>query len=279
MTAAGLLGLALIWRAPGTDRTRRGRACRRWAAALVAGGVLGGLEQSAQSQPARYQRPTCRSRAAGCWAAGDLITAAVLPIVMIVGRVLEERSLLGSREAIGALARLMQSDPSASARKASARPCRRRRYVSVTVLRCRQAIAYRVDGVIRSGHASVDVASLTGEPVPLTPDPATLSWRARSTSMGSWSWRWSRRRRHHARPHHRLDAPGGGRQAAGDKAAGSLCGRYLLLVLLVAAGVWFATSDTAAMLAVLVASCPCALVLAARQRQWRRSSWPPGTVS
>jgi len=36
-----------------------------------------------------------------------------------------------------------------------------------------------------------------------------------------------------------------------------------VLVLLLAAGVWFATNSTAAMLAVLVASCPCALVLAA----------------
>jgi heavy metal translocating P-type ATPase len=40
-------------------------------------------------------------------------------------------------------------------------------------------------------------------------------------------------------------------------------GHYMILILLVAAGVWFATGDTAAMLAVMVASCPCALVLAA----------------
>jgi Zn2+/Cd2+-exporting ATPase len=40
-------------------------------------------------------------------------------------------------------------------------------------------------------------------------------------------------------------------------------GRYTLLVLLLAAGTWFATNNTDAMLAVLVASCPCALVLAA----------------
>jgi heavy metal translocating P-type ATPase len=38
---------------------------------------------------------------------------------------------------------------------------------------------------------------------------------------------------------------------------------YMVLVLLIAAGTWFATGSTVAMLAVLVASCPCALVLAA----------------
>jgi heavy metal translocating P-type ATPase len=40
-------------------------------------------------------------------------------------------------------------------------------------------------------------------------------------------------------------------------------GRYLVLVLLAAAALWLATGSTPAMLAVLVASCPCALVLAA----------------
>src|SRR5262249_3026340 len=40
-------------------------------------------------------------------------------------------------------------------------------------------------------------------------------------------------------------------------------GQYLAVVLMLAGGTWFATSDTAATLAVLVASCPCALVLAA----------------
>ena len=56
-------------------------------------------------------------------------------------------------------------------------------------------------------------------------------------------------------------------------------GHYMVLILLVAAGVWFATANTAAdMLAVLVASCPCALVLAAprngrRRHRRRRPSW------
>ncbi|WP_249925068.1 HAD-IC family P-type ATPase, partial [Escherichia coli] len=40
-------------------------------------------------------------------------------------------------------------------------------------------------------------------------------------------------------------------------------GRYLLLVLMIAAAIWFITGDAQAMLAVLVAACPCALVLSA----------------
>ncbi len=40
-------------------------------------------------------------------------------------------------------------------------------------------------------------------------------------------------------------------------------GRYMALVLLIAAASWFATGSVAGLLAVLVAACPCALVLAA----------------
>jgi heavy metal translocating P-type ATPase len=40
-------------------------------------------------------------------------------------------------------------------------------------------------------------------------------------------------------------------------------GRYMVLVMTIAAGTWFASGDTNATLAVLVAACPCCLVLAA----------------
>ena len=40
-------------------------------------------------------------------------------------------------------------------------------------------------------------------------------------------------------------------------------GSYMVLVLLLAAVTWFVTHDAQAMLAVLVAACPCALVLSA----------------
>jgi cation transport ATPase len=45
----------------------------------------------------------------GAWATGDLLTAALLPIIMIFGHVLEERSVIGSQEAIHALGKLTRS--------------------------------------------------------------------------------------------------------------------------------------------------------------------------
>ena len=45
------------------------------------------------------------------WAAGDMTTAAFLPLVMTIGHILEERSLLGSQEAIRALSKLASTGP------------------------------------------------------------------------------------------------------------------------------------------------------------------------
>src|SRR5258708_6722894 len=43
------------------------------------------------------------------WASGDLVTATLLPLIMTIGHILEERSLLASQEAIPALTNLTQS--------------------------------------------------------------------------------------------------------------------------------------------------------------------------
>ncbi|HEX3350041.1 MAG TPA: cation-translocating P-type ATPase [Acetobacteraceae bacterium] len=198
------------------------------------------------------------------WASGDLMTAAVLPIVMILGHVLEERSLIGSQEAIRALsrltdegARLLAPDGSVSVVSAS-----RLRECDVIEVRAGDRIA--ADGTIRRGRASLDMASLTGESVPVEVaegDPAlagalntdgyleiVLTRVGHETTLG------------------RIIALMREAESAKPPVTRLLdrhAGRYLALVLTIAAGTWFASADTEAMLAVLVASCPCALVLAA----------------
>jgi len=97
------------------------------------------------------------------WATGDLMTAAFLPIIMTVGHVLEERSMLGSHEAVRALTRLTAAD---------SRRLRDDGTVE-TVPSAQLRIGDRIellagervpaDGVVRQGASSMDLASLTGE--------------------------------------------------------------------------------------------------------------------
>jgi Zn2+/Cd2+-exporting ATPase len=198
-----------------------------------------------------------------CWATGDLMTAAFLPIIMTIGHVLEERSMLGSHEAIRALTRLTEAD------------VRRRRAGGVevvpgTVLHVGDLIELRAgervpaDGIVRQGASNLDLASLTGESVPVevcegNEAPAgamnldgLLLLEVTRTGEKSTVGRiiaLMREAENSKPPVTRLL----------DKHAG----QYMALVLLVAAGTWLLSGSTPAMLAVLVASCPCALVLAA----------------
>ena len=198
------------------------------------------------------------------WATGDMMTAALLPIVMTVGHVLEERSMLGSDEAVRALGRLTQAD---------ARRMRRDggyELVSTTALREGDVIELRAgerlpaDGIVRRGVSSLDMASLTGESVPVE---VTEGEHALAGSMNI-----------DGLLHIELTRVGEdttlGRIIALMRDAEEAkppvtrlldryANQYMMLVLLVAAGTWFVTNNVPSMLAVLVASCPCALVLAA----------------
>jgi Cd2+/Zn2+-exporting ATPase len=198
------------------------------------------------------------------WAAGDLITAALLPLVMTLGHVLEERSLLGSQEAIRALGRLTE----VKARRVLAGgateevPAQALRVGDVIELRPGELIA--ADGRVRSGASSVDTASITGESVPVDVAAgdavfggamnldgvltAEVTRVGAETTLGRVIALMQEAER--AKP-------------PVTRLLERYAGRYILLVLLLAVGVWFASGSTAAMLAVLVASCPCALVLAA----------------
>ena len=121
-----------------------------------------------------------------------------------------------------------------------------------------------VDGVVRAGDASLDMASLTGESVPVDVGVGDTALAGSINTDGRLELEVVRlgadttlgkiialmRTAERAKP-------------PVARLLERYAGHYTALVLMVAAGTWFGTGDTAATLAVLVASCPCALVLAA----------------
>jgi Cd2+/Zn2+-exporting ATPase len=198
------------------------------------------------------------------WATGDLMTAAFLPIIMTVGHVLEERSMLGSHEAIKALGRLTQAD------SRRLLPNGNVEMVSTAQLRIGDIIELRAgdrlpaDGIVRRGASSLDLASLTGETVPVEVHEGDTALAGAMNIDGLLQIELTRvgqnttlgriialmREAENAKP-------------PVTRMLDRYAGQYMALVLLVAAGIWLITGNVPAMLAVLVASCPCALVLAA----------------
>lgn len=198
------------------------------------------------------------------WATGDLMTAAFLPIVMTLGHVLEERSMLGSREAVRALTRLTETDTVRIGDTGA------RERVPSAQLRAGDRIELRAgervpaDGVVRRGAANLDMASLTGESVPMevaagheVPAGAINLdglLEIELTRVGAESTLGRiislMRDAENAKP-------------PVTRLLDRYASQYMTLVLLAAGGTWLLTGNVPAMLAVLVAACPCALVLAA----------------
>ena len=200
----------------------------------------------------------------GAWATGDLLTAALLPILMIFGHVLEERSVIGSQEAIESLGRLTRSHARLIDADGSIREVDNGTLKAGDQVEVRAGDRVPADGRVLEGQASLDTAPITGESVPVQAVPGMDVFGGAINLDGLLRIEVSRTGD---------DSTLGKVIALMQKAEQSkppitrllerYAGQYMVLVLLIAAVTWFITNDPQAMLAVLVAACPCALVLSA----------------
>jgi Zn2+/Cd2+-exporting ATPase len=265
LLAAGLLVVALGWEFAFPDDAELANLVAGAAAILVAVPVLGAAWQSLRHPSLHGITDRLIALALiAAWASGDLMTAAVLPIVMILGHVLEERSLLGSHEAIRALSRLTETSarrlqPDGSVQLVATRDLR-----AGDLIELRAGDRVPADGVVRRGSASLDMASLTGESVPVDVEEGETVLAGSINTNGRLEVAVTQvgaattlgkiialmRTAERAKP-------------PVTRLLERYAGQYMILVLMLSGGTWFATGDSAATLAVLVASCPCALVLAA----------------
>jgi Zn2+/Cd2+-exporting ATPase len=265
MIAAGLLVVAAAWRFVFPTEQYLSDLVAGGAAALVAVPVLSAAWDSIRRPSLHGMTDQLVAIALiAAWATGDLMTAAVLPIVMIVGHVLEERSLLGSQEAIRAMGRLVETTARLIHRDGQVETVATQSLAVGDLIELRAGDRVPVDGLIIEGSSSLDTASLTGESVPAEMNPGETVLAGSINLDG----------------HLVVEVQRVGEQTTLGKIIALMdtaeqakppvtrliekyAGQYMTLILLIAAGVWFASNDSEAMLAVLVASCPCALVLAA----------------
>jgi heavy metal translocating P-type ATPase len=265
MFALGLLALGLIWRWLAPEQTGVSQLLLGFASLLVAVPVMRSAWYSLRYPSLHGITDQLIALAMlGAWATGDLLTAALLPIIMIFGHVLEERSVIGSQEAIHALGKLTRSH----ARKVQADGS----IIEVDngTLKAGDRVEVRAgdrvpaDGRVLSGQASLDTASITGESVPMEAGVGMSVFGGAINLDGLL----------------RIEVTRTGQESTLGKVIALMqnaerskppitrlleryAGSYMVLVLLLAAVTWFITNNAQAMLAVLVAACPCALVLSA----------------
>ncbi|TCQ93871.1 MULTISPECIES: cation-translocating P-type ATPase [Rahnella] len=265
MTAFGLLLCGWIWQWLFPQQSDVGQILFGVASLLVAVPVLRSAIYSLRSPSLHSVTDQLIALAMlGAWATGDLMTAALLPGIMIFGHILEERSVIGSQEAIDALSRLTRS------RARRILPDGEIEEIDNHQLRTGDRVEVRAgdrlpaDGRVISGSASLDTAPITGESVPQEARAGDDVFGGAINLDGLLSVEVTRTG---------ADATLGKVIALMQKAEHAkppitrllerYAGQYLVLILLIAAATWFITRDAHAMLAVLVAACPCALVLSA----------------
>jgi len=265
MLALGLLGLGLVWRGLAPAQTGVSQLLLGVASLLVAVPVMRSAWYSLRYPSLHGITDQLIALAMlGAWATGDLLTAALLPIIMIFGHVLEERSVIGSQEAIHALGQLTRSQGRKVQADGSIIDVDNATLKPGDVVEVRAGDRVPADGRVVSGQASLDTAPITGESVPLEAVVGTEVFGGAINLDGLL----------------RLEVTRTGQDSTLGKVIALMqnaerskppitrlleryAGSYLVLVLLLAAVTWFVTNDAQAMLAVLVAACPCALVLSA----------------
>lgn len=265
MLALGLLGLGLIWRFVAPDQDGVSQLLLGAASLLVAIPVISAGWHSLRYPSLHGVTDQLIALAMlGAWATGDLMTAALLPIIMIFGHVLEERSVIGSQEAIQALGRLTRSHARLIKADGSVLEVDNSTLVAGDQVEVRAGDRVPADGRVISGQASLDTAPITGESVPLEARVGVEVYGGAINLDGLLLIEVTRTGQ---------DSTLGKVIALMQSAERSkppitrllerYAGSYMVLVLLIAAVTWFITNNAQAMLAVLVAACPCALVLSA----------------
>jgi heavy metal translocating P-type ATPase len=265
MLALGLLALGLAWRGWMPEQGTVSQLLLGFASLLVAVPVMRSAWYSLRYPSLHGITDQLIALAMlGAWATGDLLTAALLPIIMIFGHVLEERSVIGSQEAIHALGQLTRSQGRKVQADGSVIEVDNATLRPGDVVEVRAGDRVPADGRVLSGQASLDTAPITGESVPLEAVAGVEVFGGAINLDGLL----------------RLEVTRTGEESTLGKVIALMqnaerskppitrlleryAGSYLVLVLLLAGVTWFVTNDAHAMLAVLVAACPCALVLSA----------------
>jgi heavy metal translocating P-type ATPase len=199
------------------------------------------------------------------WAAGNLTAAALVPMAMVLGHVVAERSVLGTREAIAALTNLTKTtaqrlNPATGSTKA----------VEAADLLPGDRIIISpgdrvpTDGVVDTGTSTLDTAPVTGESLPRDVSPGEAVFAGSLNQQGRLEVVVSSKVEDSAlgRIARLMDDADRVKPPAVQllERYGAL---YLPTVLAIAAITLFTTNSVTAAMAVLIASCPCALAISA----------------
>lgn len=197
-----------------------------------------------------------------CLAAGQYVTGGIVAIILVVGQVLEERSVLGMREALDKLGQYS---------KTRARRLRDGAEEEVDAadlqagdrVRVRPGDTIPADGRVVTGVSSVNQANITGESMPAEVEPGSEVFAGTANLTGAFEFEVKEAgdRTVLGRVRHIIEEATA-TEAPIMRLAEEYARYYTPLVLIIAAFVLFFTRDLNRAISVIIVSIPCAFVLA-----------------
>ncbi|MEM9784796.1 MAG: cation-transporting P-type ATPase, partial [Pseudomonadota bacterium] len=197
------------------------------------------------------------------WVTGHLDAAALVPLAMVLGHVLEERSLFGTREAIAALGALTET----TARRWNGTDWEVTKAAGLRrgdVVELRPGDFVPADVIVLTGRSAIDASAITGESVPFDVgegEPVAAGsiatdglLTAKVTGTGDETTL--------GRVVQLMQEAEKGKPPV-IRMLERYAGYYLPVVLMFSGMVFFVSGSMTSMMAVLVAACPSALALAA----------------
>lgn len=199
---------------------------------------------------------------AACFAAGQYVTAGIVAVILILGQVLEERSVMGVREAIESLTKLS---------RVRARRVRNgaEELVDAEVLlvgdrvRLHPGDTVPADARVVSGTSTINQASITGESLPVEVAEGGDVFAGTSNLTGALEIEVTKTGTSTVLGRvQEIIAEAEGSRAPIMRIAEEYARYYTPLVLIIAAFVLFFTRDINRAISVIIVSIPCAFVLA-----------------
>lgn len=210
---------------------------------------------------------------------GEDFAAAEIAFIMQLGALLENLTVAKARAGIEKLVHLTP----ATARKVDGfreEVIPAEQVCAGDVLRVLPGETVPADGVILSGHTSINQAVMTGEPLPVDKEAGDEVSSGTVNQFGAFDMKASRAGEDSSiqrmvRLVQSADAGKAGIVSLADRWA-----TWIVVIALASAGLaWLVTGELIRSVTILVVFCPCALVLAPPRQSWRPSETPPGMDS
>lgn len=199
---------------------------------------------------------------AACLASGRYVTGGIVATILIVGQILEERSVIGVREAVASLMKLS---------RVRARRVRDGREEEVDaealqegdLVRVRPGDTIPADGVIMSGETTIDQSSITGESLPIDASKDTEVFAGTTNQTGLIEIRVTQSGNETVLGKvGKIIEDAKTSEAPIMRLAEDYARYYTPFILLIAGSVFFFTRDLERAISVIIVSIPCAFVLA-----------------